>query len=511
MSRAIVVVALMADKQHSIGTRTLRGVLWGYGSFTGGRALSLIATAILARVLVPEDFGLVAIALTFLALLDGATDFGLSQALITQDDDVVEERAETVFVSSVALGLLASAVIAALGPLAASFFDEPDLAAIAPVLGLNFFLRSLGSTHYAIAQRDLDFRTRTIAEFAEVFIRGAAGIALALAGFGAWSLVLGYLAGSIALDIVIWSLVSWRPKFKPRLSHLRSMIGFGGTISGVTFIAALISNMDYLFIGRVLGTGALGLYTLGFRLPELLIINLSVVASVVLFPAFSSMDRESLSRAYLVAFRYVSIVALPTAVVLAVLARPLILALFGDQWVDSIVPMQLLTLYAFSVAFSVPAGIAYKATGRAGILLQIALVSLVLTVIGLILFTDRGINAVAAVQVAVAAGGSFAQLVVATKLLGASVGGLVGAARPAITGAVLMAVPMLLVQHFVEAPWPALLLGVTLGFATYVAVLLRTAPETFRFLKEKLVGSAPEVLEELTEDASKPHETDVLT
>ena len=356
MSRAIVVVALMADKQHSIGTRTLRGVLWGYGSFTGGRALSLIATAILARVLVPEDFGLVAIALTFLALLDGATDFGLSQALITQDDDVVEERAETVFVSSVALGLLASAVIAALGPLAASFFDEPDLAAIAPVLGLNFFLRSLGSTHYAIAQRDLDFRTRTIAEFAEVFIRGAAGIALALAGFGAWSLVLGYLAGSIALDIVIWSLVSWRPKFKPRLSHLRSMVGFGGTISGVTFIAALISNMDYLFIGRVLGTGALGLYTLGFRLPELLIINLSVVASVVLFPAFSSMDRESLSRAYLVAFRYVSIVALPTAVVLAVLARPLILALFGDQWVDSIVPMQLLTLYAFSVAFSVPAG-----------------------------------------------------------------------------------------------------------------------------------------------------------
>lgn len=501
----------MAEKKHSIGTRTLRGVLWGYGSFTGGRALSLIATAILARVLVPEDFGLVAIALTFMALLDGATDFGLSQALITQGDDVVEERAETVFVSSVGLGLLASAIIAALGPVSASFFDEPALTAIVPVLGINFFLRSLGSTHYAIAQRDLDFRTRTIAEFAEVFIRGLAGIALAIAGFGAWSLVLGYLAGTIALDVAIWSLVAWRPRFKPQLSHLRSMIGFGGTISGVTFFAALIANMDYLFIGRVLGTAALGLYTLGFRLPELLIINLSVVASVVLFPAFSSMDRESLSRAYLVALRYVLIVSLPTAVVLAVLARPLVLALFGDQWVDSIVPMQLLTLYAFAVASSVPAGIAYKATGRAGILLKIALVSLVLTVVGLVLFVDRGINAVALVQVTIAAGGSFAQLVVATRLLGATVPELAKAAWPAFAGAGLMALPMYAVQRLVDSPWPALLIGILLGSVIYFAVLYRAAPETFTFLKSKLVGSAPEVLDELTEESTRPHETDALT
>jgi PST family polysaccharide transporter len=289
------------------------------------------------------------------------------------------------------------------------------------------------------------------------------------------------------------------------------MVGFGGAISGVTFIAALIANMDYLFIGRVLGTDALGLYTLGFRLPELLIINLSVVASTVLFPAFSSINRESLGNAYLVALRYVLIVSVPTAVVIAVLARPLILALFGDQWVDSIVPMQLLTLYAFAVASSVPAGIAYKATGRAGILLKIALVNLVLTIAGLIIFVDRGINAVALVQVTVAAGGSLAQFVVATRLLNAGVPLLARAATPALIGGALMALPMYAVERTIEAPWPALLIGLALGSVTYFAVLHRAAPETFTFLRSKLVGSAPEVLDELTEDATRPRETDALT
>jgi O-antigen/teichoic acid export membrane protein len=501
----------MADSNHSIGTRTLRGVLWGYGSFTGGRMLSLIATAILARVLVPEDFGLVAIALTFMTLLDGATDLGLSQALITQDDEVVEERADTVFLFSVGLGLVASAVIAALGPAAASFFDESTLTVMLPVLGVNFFLRSIGSTHYALAQRDLNFQARTIAEFADVVVRGLAGIAFALAGLGAWSLVLGYLVGTIALDVAIWRLIPWRPRFRPKLAHLRGMVGFGGTISGVTFIAALIANMDYLFIGRVLGTDALGLYTLGFRLPELLIINLSVVASTVLFPAFSSIERDSLGHAYLVALRYVLIVALPTAVVIAVLARPLILALFGNQWVDSIEPMQLLTLYSFAVAASVPAGIAYKATGRAGILLKIAVVSLVLTIVGLLLFVDRGINAVALVQIAVAAGGSLAQFVVATRLLGVGVPELAKAAWPAVIAGALMAVPMYVVEQSIEAPWPALLVGLALGAVVYFIVLRRAAPETFTFLKSKLVGSAPEVLDELTEEATRPRETDVLT
>ncbi len=135
--------------EHGIGTRTMRGMAWAYGSYVGGRVLVLASTAVLARLLTPEDFGVVALAITFMALLEGFSDLGLSAALVIQDEERLAERAQTVFVTSVALGAVLTVIIAALAPFMAEFFHEPELTGIAAALGCNFFLRSLGSTHYA--------------------------------------------------------------------------------------------------------------------------------------------------------------------------------------------------------------------------------------------------------------------------------------------------------------------------------------------------------------------------
>ena len=180
-----------AAAQASLGARTLRGTAWAYGSYIGGQVLVLVSTAILARLLSPADFGLVALALVFILLLDTISDLGLSPALVISTEEELRERANTVFGSTIVLGLVLAALTAALAPLAAAFFDQPDLAPLLAVLGLTFVLRSLGATHYALAQKRLDFRPRTVAEVTGVCARGAIGIALALAGFGPWSLVVG--------------------------------------------------------------------------------------------------------------------------------------------------------------------------------------------------------------------------------------------------------------------------------------------------------------------------------
>src|SRR5439155_15169153 len=117
-------------------------------------------------------------------------------------------------------------------------------------------------------------------------------IAFAIAGFGAWSLVIGYLAGSVALTAVLWVMVPWRPSLKPHREHLRSMLSFGGLLTGVNLLTAVETNLDYLFLGRFGTATDLGLYSLGFRLPELLILNLSVVAGQVLVPAFAPTVRD---------------------------------------------------------------------------------------------------------------------------------------------------------------------------------------------------------------------------
>ena len=482
--------AELGDAEPSLGARTLRGTAWAYGSYIGGQALVLVATAILARILTPSEFGLVGLALIFIVLLDTVSDLGLSPALVISTEEELSERANTVFTLTVALGLGLSAATAAVAPLAGRFFDQPDVVPLLAVLGLNFFLRSLGATHYALAQKRMDFRTRTTAELVGVIARGASGIALALAGFGAWSLVIGYLVGSAAITVTLWVLVSWRPSGGPRRAHLPSMLRFGSTLTAVDVLAAVISQVDYIFIGRVLGTSALGLYTLGFRLPEMLIISLAVVSGRVLFPAFAAVDREALGRAFLVSVRYSAIVALPLAAGLVALAEPFVLAVFGDKWEGSVDSMRVLSLYALAVAIGIPAGIAYKATGQAGVLLKLAVPRAALVVTSIALVVDEGIVAVAACQAAVAGLFAVIGLGIATRMLAVRPAELLAMVVPPLVAATAMGLAAFAVATAIEASWAALVLGIGIGLPTYAGLLWLLAPDVLRDLRSRVAQAA---------------------
>lgn len=483
-------------------------MVWAYGSYVGGRLLVLGSTAVLARVLTPDDFGLVALALTFMALLEGIGDLGLSQALVVHKGEDIEERANTVFFAGVAIGFGFTAIVAALSPLAGSFFHQPGLTGITAALGCNFLLRSLGGTHYALAQKRLDFRARTLAEFADVVVRGSTGIALALAGLGAWALVIGYLIGTATLNCALWLMVDWRPHLRVSFPHLREMTKFGVTLSAIDITSAVVSNVDYVFVGRVLGPTALGLYTLAFRLPELLMINLSVVASLVLFPAFSAVDRGSLGRAFLISLRFTLMIALPIAVGMTILAKPIVLTLFGPQWADSADAMRVLAIFGLAVATGIPAGTAYKATGRAGLLLYMASIRMVLVIVLLAIFVDNGIAAAGGCQAAVAVLAEVAGIIVASRLLDLPVPRILAEAVPAVIAATVMAIPLIVISLVIESSLAALLLGTAVGAVVYLLVIARVAPDSIRYLRDRLRSSTPGGPG--PEPLSVTHETDVI-
>jgi lipopolysaccharide exporter len=473
----------MADGGHGVGTRTLRGMFWAYGSYVGGRVVVLLSVAILARLLTPSQFGLVAFALTVTALLDTVGDLGVSQALIVvKDPDETAQKANTAWTLSVCLGAGLSALTGALSPLAAAFFDEPALTALLSALGLNFLLRGAGVTHFALAQKQIDFRTRTAAELADVLTRGVVGVVLALAGAGAWSLVIGYLAGSAAMTTTLWTLVPWRPRIGIVRSHVRSLLRFGGAITALDVLSAIIANVDYIFVGRVLGKAPLGLYTLGFRLPELLVLNLAVVAGLVLFPAFAGISRGGLGDAFLTSMRYTLIVGVPLGVGLAVLAEPVTLAVFGDQWRGSVDVMRVLTVFAFCVTVGMPAGTAYKSLGRVDVLLKLAVPRAVLAVVTIAIFADHGIVAVAACQAGVAALFAVIGITLAARLLGTGVRRIVTAALPAVCAGVPLAAVLLLVERALDDPWLTLAVATPLGAVTYVGALWLVAPDALRRL-----------------------------
>jgi O-antigen/teichoic acid export membrane protein len=495
---------------NRIGARTLRGAFWAYFSYVGGRLLILFATAILARLLTPKDFGVVGFALIFMALLETVKDLGLGQALVASRPENVYERADTVFVAGVGLGLLMTGVVAALAPLAAAFFDEPRLVGILPVLGLNFLIRSIGGTHYAIAQKEMRFRTRTIAEFADVLVRGTTGVVLALLGAGVWSLVIGYVVGTTALVTTLWVLVPWRPRLRLDRAQLPGLLRFGGALTGVDITSAITNNADYVFVGKVLGPAALGLYTLAFRLPELAIINVATVAGLVLFPAFANVPRDALAHAYTVALRYMLMVCMPVAAGVALLAAPLVEVAFGPKWEGAVEPMRVLTIYAFAVTVGIPAGTAYKAVGRAGVLLKLAVPRTTMLVVAVWIFVSNGITAVAAAHAAVAGLFSVIGILLASRLLGVRLSRLLGlGVAPLIATAVMSAV-VIGVDSLVDSAWATVLVAGVAGGAVYLGVLALLAPDAVRDLRDKLRAPPPPPQADTLDPLTISRETDVI-
>jgi PST family polysaccharide transporter len=470
----------VASDGHGVATRTLRGMFWAYGSYVAGRLLVLVSVALLARLLAPADFGLVALALTFTVVLDAVSDLGVSQALIIAAEDDLGEKADTAWTVSVLVGTLLAVVAAALGPVAAVFFDQPALNVMLGVLGLNFLLRALGVTHFALAQRELDFRTRTKAELADVVVRGAVGVGLALAGAGAYSLVVGYLAGSAAMTIALWTIVPWRPHVRLHRPHLSGLLRYGGGLTALHLISVVITNADYVLVGRVLGTTALGFYTLGYRLPELVVLNLAFVAGMVLFPAFASVKRDALPDAFLTSLRYTLIVGLPLALLLSFLAEPLILLAFGKTWRDSIGVMQVLAAFAFVATIDVPAGTAYKSIGRVDILVRIAIPRAILVVVAIALLVDQGIVAVALCQTAIGALFALLAIGLASRLLGTGLRAIAVAAWPAIAAGGAMALILAVASLALDDPYVTLGVAGPAGVLTYLAVLRIAAPDVLR-------------------------------
>ena len=473
----------MSARSQGLGTRTVRGMAWAYGAYVGGRALVLVSTAILARLLTPRDFGVVALALVFTVFLESIKDFGLGQALIVASPEEEKARAQTVFAWSVVLGVGLTIVTAAISPLVASFFHQGQLTSLLPILGLNFLLRSLGTTHYALARKHLNYRVRTVSEVCEVTVRGAVGIALALSGYGAWSLVIGFVAGVAASTTALWLQVPFRPQPRLTRTHLRDLLKFGGVLTVVDVAAVVFYNIDYLFIGRVLGAASLGLYSIGFRIPELAILNVAHVAADVLVPAYSALGRERLREGYLASTRYLTMLTLPLAVGLATLARPLILVVFGHQWTGSIPVTRVIAAYTLFATLAIPPGTILKVTRRAWLLAGFSLPLVVILAVLLVIFTSEGILAVAIATTALQATIAPIQVWVVSRQLRLPFRASIGVVVPTVLAAGAMGGVLVAVDQLISAPVPALLVGVPLGALVYLSCLWLLARDELRTLR----------------------------
>lgn len=383
-------------------TETLRAAMWAFATTAGTRIITLASLAILARLLAPADFGLLAFALVYITYAETIGDLGTAVALIYWPDRR-EDAAQLTFLMNVAAGVFWFLLTLAIAPLVADFFDNPEAAPIVRVLAFAFLIKFAGNTHDALAQKDLRFRARALPELGLTVMKALIAIALAVRGFGAWSLVWGHLLGLLTWTLLQWRIVSWRPSLRIPRDLTKPMFRYGSGIVAVNVIAAVVHHADLLVVGRMLGARALGLYQIAYKIPEATITVVIWVVSKVLFPAFSKRlsSGSDLDTAYLSALRYVAFVTIPMAAGLALVAEPLVAVFFGDQWLDAAPLLRWLAVYAGLRALGTHAGDVLKASGRSGLLAVMGLLKAALLVPALIYAGRFGVREVAMAMAAV--------------------------------------------------------------------------------------------------------------
>jgi PST family polysaccharide transporter len=343
----------------------LSGVVWSGAARVGQQAMQFGLSIILARLLLPEDFGTIAMVLVFMGFANLFVDAGFGAALI-QRVDVEERHIHSVFWLNVLLGAGMTVLFFVAAPFVAAFYEDADLLPLTRTLSVIFVISTVGMVPLALMQRRLQFHLLARISLLATLLSGLIGVSMAWAGAGVWSLVGQTIVSALLLTIMYWWASAWRPRLLVERVALRELWGFTAHLFGFSFINYWARNADNLVIGRNFGAAALGNYGRAYALMLLPITQVISVVSTVMFPALSSIqsDRPRVKRIYLRAVGLISLLTFPMMVGLLVTAEPFVLTVYGDNWTDVIPMIRILALVGIVQSLSNPTGWLYLSQGR---------------------------------------------------------------------------------------------------------------------------------------------------
>jgi len=476
----------------SLKEQTIKGTVWTIIQQWTNKFVSLITFTLLARLLEPKSFGLIALSGTFLAFIQLFLDQGFTTAIV-QRKDLEKEHLDTAFWTNVGIAIFMTAITLTSAEVVADFFREPNLAPVIRWLSLSFLISSFSGVQNAIFTKRLDFKSLAIFSLISTFVSAAVGVTMAFMGFGVWSLVAQQLAGSFTSSIVLWIASDWRPKFSFSFKHFHDLFSFGINIVGINILSFFVTRGDNLLIGYFLGSVALGYYDLAYRL--LIVVSqlfVGVISSTAM-PIFSSIQ-DDLPRLRKVLYEFVELtntVAFPIFLGMSILAPELVIVIFGEQWKASIPVMQILNIIGILYAgfyFNAPL---IMAVGKPEWKLRLDIFRTFFYVTAFYFAVRWGIVAVAASYVISAYVIAFATIWVIKKLININVKIYVGKYIIPLIGSLIMIFAIaftkyILTRNFTLSYTLLLTYGILVGLITYPLSIWIIKPELIKKIIEMI-------------------------
>jgi PST family polysaccharide transporter len=466
----------------TLRSQALTGLVWSAVEKWGGKAANLIVFVVLARILDPDAFGLVALATVFVALMNVFVDQGFADALV-QREDLDDVHLDTAFWTNVGLSVVMTGLVIVLAGPVAHLLGEPNLEPVLRWLSAVIVLRSFCGVQDAIFRRNLDFRILSVRSLVSMLVGGTVGVGMAFAGYGVWSLVGQQITQMMMQVLVLWTASDWVPRRCFSRSHFTDLFSFGVSILGSNLLNFLNRRSDDLLIGAFLGSTALGYYSVAYKILYTVTDLIASVGSRVALPAFSRLqhDKKRTLKAFYTTTEVAGLISFPVFGGIVATASLIIPLFFGEQWAASVPVMQILSfigilhgLFYFNTSVIV-------ANGKASWRLGISILNAIGNVIAFSIAVHFGIQAVAFAYVA--RGYLFAPvpLWVLKKLIDLDYATylyrlLVPASATALMGGLVFGLKLILQDTL--PPWALLALLVLVGAILYVATVYVLAADT---------------------------------
>lgn len=358
----------MENKKNKIAS----GLFWSYGERIFGQSVSLIVSIILARLLSPENYGVISIVMIFITFCDAIVTGGFGNAIV-QKKDADELDVNTMLCCSMAVSASLYGIIYMAAPWIAGFYQMDIICPLLRVLGLRLLIFGFNSIQHAWIQKQMLFQKFFIASSFGTVLSAVVGISLAYLGAGPWALVAQYLTDSFLDTILLLFTNDWRPKLQFSLKRARSLLSYGWKVLLTTIVYTIEGNLRSLIIGKKFGSADLAHYDQGGRFPNLLVANVHSTITSVMFPVLSQCQDDPVRLKQLTrqTIRISNYLLTPLLVGLVAVADSFVCAILSEKWMPCVPYLQILTLTYLTRPFANTCHQAILSKGRSDIILNI--------------------------------------------------------------------------------------------------------------------------------------------
>lgn len=469
--------------------RVLSSLIWAFLERWGTQGAGLIISIILARLLQPEDHGVLAIMMIFVNLAIQFVQSGFSTSLI-QNRNVTDEDYSSVLHVSLILTLPLYGLIFFCAPLIGNFYEVPGLTQPLRVLALVLFPSAFQSVQIAKLKREMDFKRLFYLTLAACLIGGIAGVIVAFCGGGVWALVTQQLGVSIGTCLVLWIRLKWRPRAVINWNRVRILFSFGWKLLAAGVLNSLYEDLAGLIIGKKYTATTLAYYNKGQLFPQTLLTNFNGALTNVMLPVFSRKqdDMGSFKAMMRRTIQVTCFVFFPMAAGLAAVARSVVVILLTEKWLPCVPFLQLTcVIYAFNSIFGVNLQ-TINALGRSDIFLKLEIIKKIvgISVLGVTVFYFHSAIAIVWGNVALIPFGMLVNFAPNKKLAGYSLKELLRDIIPTLLLASIMCVAVLEIGTLFSSVWAALIIQIITGIAIYIGGAALFRMEAFQYVLDMI-------------------------